>query len=64
MYLKALRYAGGWLCHILLKGISWFLSGGIRLNSHKAGLGFIKESNRILRARWERAALTILPLRP
>ena len=37
-------YAGGWLCHLFLKGISWFLSGGIRLDSHKAGLVFIKES--------------------
>ena len=33
------------------KGISWFLCGGIRLESHKAGLDFIKESARILRAR-------------
>ena len=38
MYLKALRYAGGWLCHIFLKGISWFLSGGIRLDSHNFGV--------------------------
>ena len=31
-------YAGGWLCHLFLKDMSWFLSGGIRLGSHKAGL--------------------------